>query len=341
MNVSIPYLNTVMTDILTALKLPQKDIRTVVDLYIDASGRGVGHHDISCFPDRVEMLRRGEINPYPAMRKLSFFGGMESWDGDNGLGEVLCTHIMNRAVVQAQKHGMGFCTVRKSNHYLAGSPYVLLAARSGCIGIIMAKGLPTMGLPGTGKNVIGQSPVAFSFPTENSWPVLMDICLAYASGGKLAQKAEAGEEIPGWWGCTEKGEATTDPARLLRGIKYPIGEHKGFGLALLCELLTGVMSRGLILDEEENAPHAGLRSSSHTAIAIKTDALMKQEAYLERSGELLRRILGRSEQVRIPGKRAYEARKDRESKGTADVPEETMARLVRLKKELNETGGGK
>ena len=97
------------------------------------------------------------------------------------------------------------------------------------------------------------SPNGYAFPTGEGWPVTLDGCLAYTSGhGNLNKLASEGKQTPSWWGVNSDGNPTTDPTELLAGYRYPIGEHKGLGYALLCELLTGVMGSGLILDEIES-----------------------------------------------------------------------------------------
>lgn len=332
--VSFDYLEKVIRGTLTSLNMPEGDINIMMKIYLESTKRGVGHHDIHNFPARIEAIRKNQVNLQPKFEKISAFGCMESWDGDNGLGEIINTFIMDRAIASAKEHGMGFCTVRNSNHYLASAPYITQSAEAGCIGIIIAKGVPTMGLPGSDKNLIGQSPIGFAFPTEELWPVMMDICLAYSSGEELRRRANNNIPVPEHWGVSREGKPTTDAAELMKGIKYPIGEHKGFGLAILCELLTGVLSQGFILDEGAEDPQLALRSTSHTAIAIKVDALMDVDTYKKRSSELLERITARSSKVRIPGLRSYETKIEMEKCGNVSISDELYDDLNKIVQEL-------
>jgi LDH2 family malate/lactate/ureidoglycolate dehydrogenase len=203
----------------------------------------------------------------------------------------------------------------------------------------MAKGVRTMGMPGIEGNLIGQSPIGYAFPTGAEYPVMLDICLAYAAGESLAMRAERNQPVPTWWGVGKDGSATTDAWNLLAGTKYPIGEHKGFGLALLAELLTGVFSMGAILDEgEEDGPmYSG---TSHTAIAIRTDALMPEKTYLQRSSELIRRLKAQSDKVRIPGETSFQNTENYNHAGYIDLEDDVVRRLNRYADEYGVRGLG-
>ncbi len=188
-------LSQFMMDSLTAVQMTAENAQTMIEVYISATKRGVGHHDIYDFPARLDTLVKGKVTVNPEYKKLAGFGCMESWDGDNGLGELINSFIMDRAITLAQTNGIGFCTVRNSNHFLAGAPYVLQAAKAGCIGLVLAKGPANMGVPGSTGNVVGHSPMAFGFPTNEDWPVMMDICLAYASIGQLTSELKKGSRF--------------------------------------------------------------------------------------------------------------------------------------------------
>ena len=325
--ISFEELRAAMTEILRDLGMKKENAGIVADVYIHMTKRGTGHHDINDFMSHAEEVRKGRVNANPKFTRLAEFNTMESWDGDCGMGELTADFIMKRAVALAGEYGMGMCTIRNSNHYLASSPYVEMAARAGCVGIIIAKDAPSMGVPGFEGKLIGQSPNGFAFPTGKEWPVMMDGCLAYVSGhGKLHQYAEAGREVPDWWGVDSEGLPTTDPEKLLKGTRYPIGEHKGFGYAMLCEMLTGVMGRGPILDQEPDGTE--LRNTTvHTAIAIKTDGLMGAEEFRARSTELVDRLEDRAPGLRIPGKRSYEAKAEYEKTDILEISDEAAAYL--------------
>jgi LDH2 family malate/lactate/ureidoglycolate dehydrogenase len=328
-------LDCIMSEILRAYGLSEKNIKTVVNVYLMRTKAGVGHHDIYDFIPRMQMLQSGTVEKNPAINLLHSFGCMENWDGGNGLGEIVCSFGMGRAIELAKQYGIGFCTIRNSNHYLASLPYTLQAAKDGFIGLIIARAYPSMGVPGYKGKIIGQAPNGYAFPTGDGRPVVLDGCMAYVSGhGNLQQMVEQGKSVPEWWGVDSDGQPTTDPAKLLVGTRYPIGEHKGFGYTILFELLTGVFSHGLILDQTEGAD--GLKNvTSHTAIAIKADALMSMEEYEQRSAELIKRIEARAPGIRIPGHRTHQTMVDYEKRGEMEITDTLYDQLNALADSLN------
>lgn len=325
--VTFSDIRRLMTDLFRALSMDEANTQIVVDAYMEKSKAGAGHHDIYDLPSRLKLIHIGRMKVNPTFTKLASYGCMESWDGGNGMGELTCTFAMRRAIDLSEESGMGLCVMRNSNHYLASSLYTKLAAEAGCIGIIMAKHGPTMAVPGHKGNIISQSPNGYAFPTGLGWPVALDGCLAYTSGhGNLNRFIKNGQSVPNWWGTDADGIPTTDPKELLNGYRHPIGEHKGFGYALLCELLTGVIGRGLILDEAESSE--GLRNiTTHTAIAIKADAFMDMDEYLNRSAQLIHRIDARAPGIRFPGQQSHNNSMQCEETGSFELDDELVNRL--------------
>lgn len=319
MKIATIELERMLQEILESTEMDESNILIVKDVYLAQTKRGLGHHDINDIVWRIFRLKLGELKVNPVFRKIASFGCMESWDGDKGAGELTCTFAMKKAMELAGQHGMGLCTMRNSSHYMASAPYTMLAAKSGYIGIIIAKDPPSMGMPGYEGKIVGHSPNGYAFPTNEEWPVMLDACLAYVSGhGNLNRAVETGQQVPAWWGVDKEGKPTTDPAELLAGTRYAIGEHKGYGYAILCEMLTGVLGKGLILDQTEG-PDGLTNNTSHTAFAIKADGLMPMEEFKDRTSELVERLMERAPGVRIPGYRSYKSELIYEQTGEIEV----------------------
>lgn len=327
--VTLSALGAYVTRTMLACGLNQADADTVADIVLRASVRGVGHHDIYDFPGRIKGLLEKKLSPTPAYTKLAAYGALESWDTGNGLGEVTCAYAMERAMALADVHGIGLCAIRGSNHNMAASPYVERASERGYIALMLSKGPPTMGAPGRTDKVIGTLPMGYAFPTDHGYPVMMDACLAYASFGVLKERMDRGESVPPYWGFDEAGEPTTDPARLAKGTRLPIGGHKGFGLCILGEVLTGLLAHGCIIDEKDGV-HGQATPTSHTAIAIKADALMPLDQFKARTGEMIDRMEGRAPGLHIPGQGSQAKRKAMEAAGSIDLSDALVAELNTL-----------
>lgn len=288
-------------ELLQGAGLNPANARTVTNVFMRATLRGVGHHDIYDLPGRLRLVEDGRVKANPNITLLQQFQAVESYDGDNGLGEICCSFVMDRAMRLADEFGIGFCTVRRSNHFLAASPYVEQAAERNFLGMIYTRAGLSMGAPGANRTVAGNNPFGFAAMSGEGFPLMLDISMAYSSYGKLQEKAKTGESVPEYWGLDANRQPTTDPQAILDGgVINPVAGHKGFGLSLLAEILTGLLSGGEMLDETSPAspnPYA----SAQTAIVLKVDALMPPEHFKQRVSDLIHRIQDRAPAVQMPG----------------------------------------
>lgn len=315
---------------LAALGMTPANRESVIDVFMFNTKRQMGHHDIYDLEGQLRAVIAGKICVNPDIRRLASGGCQERWDGGNGMGAIACTHAMKRAIELAKEYGMGLCAMRNTNHYVTSASYTAMAAEAGCIGVIIAKAGPSMGVPGYAQTIISQSPNGYAFATNHEWNTSMDCSLAYvAHHGNLEKAIAAGEKIPWWWGVDAEGNPTDDPAALLHGTHYPIGGYKGYGYAILCELLTGVLSGSTVLDQ--TADEAGCESvTSHTAIAIKADALMDYDTFLSRATELVDRISARAPGIRIPGENSGKMQHKTEREGGLELSGDLIERLNKL-----------
>ncbi|POR00995.1 lactate dehydrogenase [Alkalispirochaeta sphaeroplastigenens] len=257
-----------ITGLLQALGMDLSRAGTVADIFVRASLRGLGHHDIHDLPHRLELLRSGRINPAPSFTILRDEPALLAFDGDGGPGELCCSHALEVALERAESRGIGLATVRRSNHFLAAYPYVQRGAERGALVLVLSNTDPTMTGPGGTEAIIGNNPLGFGAP--GSPPLLFDSCLAYSSIGHLHSLCRRGETIPPHWALGPDATPTTDPAEALEGWRLrPIGEHKGFGLALMQEVLTAVLAGGETTTAIQRP--GGINSHSQTVIAIAPD----------------------------------------------------------------------
>jgi LDH2 family malate/lactate/ureidoglycolate dehydrogenase len=319
--IRVDQLQDFIINILQAAGLTPANARTMAEVFIRSTLRGVGHHDIHSLPDRLALIESGRVNPTPNISLLHKFQAVESYDGDNGPGEVCCSFIMERAMHLASEYGIGFSTIRHSNHFLGASPYAEQAAEQNYLGLVFSRAVNAMGAPGASRNFIGNNPFGFAANSAGDFPLMLDISQAYSSHGKLNQKIKAGEAVPEYWGMDAGHQPTTDPKAIMQGgMINPIAGHKGFGLALLVEILTGLLSGGEILDET-NPNFTTPEISSQTAIAIKIEALMPVENFQERVSDLINRIQTLEPEVQLPGRRSFESKNQALSDGLELDPE--------------------
>jgi LDH2 family malate/lactate/ureidoglycolate dehydrogenase len=313
--ISVNQLESFIIELLQAAGLTPTNARVMAKVYIRATLRGVGHHDIYDLTNRLTLIESGRVKANPNLTLLHKFQAVEGYDGDNGPGEICCTFIMEQAMRLADEYGIGFCTVRHSNHFLAASPYAEQAAERDYLGLIYSRAVNSMGAPGSRRNFLGNNPFGFAVMSDQGFPLMLDISMAYSSYGKLNEKIKAGERVPEYWGMNADHQPTSDPKEILQGgMVNPLAGHKGFGLALLGEIMTGVLSNGEILDET-NPDIPSPETSSQTAIAIKIDALMPIGNFQARVSDIINRVKDLEPDVKMPGRQSWENKSHSLSQG--------------------------
>ena len=166
-------------------------------------------------------------------------------DAHNSIGMVSGYRGMKLAMEKARKTGIGYVCVRNSCHFGAGGVYSNLAAREGMFGIAMSNTDPNMAIPGTIGMTIGNNPFSYAYPKENGQSVFLDIALSATAALKINKAKQAHEQIPNTWLIDDHGNATTDPSWYGNGgALQPIAAYKGYGLSVMVEALTAMMSGG-------------------------------------------------------------------------------------------------
>ncbi len=167
-------------------------------------------------------------------------------DGRSALGMVTSVFAMRVAMDKARQCGVGYAGVRNSCHFGAAGYYASLGAAEDMIGLAMANDTPSVTAPGARGRVTGSNPLAYAVPTGGK-PILLDMATSTAAGGKVAAAHAAGLPIPADWVVDRDGELSTDPAAFLEGgALRPMAGHKGFGVALLIETLSAVLTGALM-----------------------------------------------------------------------------------------------
>ncbi len=290
------------TRLLQASGLSGNHAADAADIFTRATLRGLGHHDLSYLPQRLGWLRDGAVNAKPNIERLTAAPGAEVWEGDGGPGEVLCYHALRRAITLASDCGVGYAGIRHSNHFLAAEPYTQVGAEQGFMIVLWSNTDAGMAFPGQHHRQIGNNPMGWGLGTGHA-TLSADLCMANSSLGNLNAMAAADTQAPPHWGLGPDGLATTDPRQLLAGAVEPIGGHKGLALALLGEVLTGVLTGGPTLDQI--APGGGLRTHNQMVLAFDLDVFGGISTVEERLISLKARAHHAGHTLRLPGDRSH------------------------------------
>lgn len=171
-------------------------------------------------------------------------------DGNNLLGPVVGNFCMQLAIKKAKDTGISLVVAKGSNHYGIAGHYSLQAVKEGMIGISMTNTSPLV-VPTRAKEcLLGTNPIAIGAPGLGNDCFVLDMATSAVALGKLELADRKSQKIPIGWGADPEGQATEDPKQALKGGLMPLGGteytsgYKGFGLAMLVEVLTGILSGG-------------------------------------------------------------------------------------------------
>ena len=267
-------------------------------------------------------------------------------DAKHGMGMAPSVQAMELACQKAEQTGIGIVTVKNSTHFGANGYYANVAAKKGMIGLAISNVNPNMNAPGAKANAIGNSPFAFACPAKTIPTVFLDIALSTVAGMKVIQARESGQKIPTNWIVDKDGLPTDDPSRFPQeGALLPMAAHKGYGLAVMVEVLTGVlcggatsMSGGVFdwiasLDKPNNI--------SHTFIAVNAALFCDESDLAERvetmSQELRDLPLAKgSDRIYLPGEIEW-ARFAKAEKEGVELPPDAQHSLEKLAETYNLT----
>ncbi|MFM8414065.1 MAG: Ldh family oxidoreductase [Planctomycetota bacterium] len=191
--------------------------------------------------------KAGGCTPRAQIRKLpSRFDACEIWDARQKLGQAVAWEAIETCIALADRHGTGTVSVDNAFHYLWGGGYVMEAARRGYIAYTnctasLAEVVPFKGVFPT----LGTNPHSWGFPTTEAvgFPVVIDWATSVIAMGRVQQLLREGKPLPPDAAVDAEGKPTTDPAKAKSLL--PFGGHKGFGLALINELVAALIGGSL------------------------------------------------------------------------------------------------
>ena len=257
------------------LGVARPDAATAAKVLVMADLRGVDSHGVirlSWDKSYVKAIREGIINPEPKIRIVNETPASALVEGDGGIGMVVGHRAAELAIEKARRSGVGVVAARNSRHFGMSAYYAMLALPNDMIGISMTNAgrqvVPTFGR----EEKYGTNPLCLAAPTLREPPFVLDMATTTAAAGKLEVAARIGNPIPLGWALDERLEPTTDPRAAQRARKLlPLGStreggsHKGYGLAIMVEILSGVLS-GTVASL--TPPEIGVRGHFFAAIDI-------------------------------------------------------------------------
>jgi LDH2 family malate/lactate/ureidoglycolate dehydrogenase len=244
--VAAARLRPLVESIFRALGVPPADAAAVAEVLVEADLRGVESHGTTRIAGYASMIKVGLLNPRPVVALVRETPSTAMLEGDRAFGILVARRAMQLAVDKARPSGIACVTTRNVTHTGMIGFYPMLAARAGMIGIAMNNG-PAILPPFGGRTpTLATNPFSVAVPAGREEPIVLDMATSIVAGGKLRLAAKKGLPIPEGWALDRTGAPTTDPDEaIFHGSIQWAGGYKGFGLATMVEVLSGVLSGGL------------------------------------------------------------------------------------------------
>ena len=284
MPVAVSRLQPFVARVLNEVGVPDADARLLADTLVEADLRGVHSHGVMRLPNYVQRIRAGLVRPEAHCTITAEGPAFAQLDAHNSLGQVASSRAMDVAMAKARQSGVGLVGVARSTHFGAAAYYAMQASANQMIGMATTNTLPLMPPVGGAAKIVGNNPVAYAIPAGRHRPVVLDIATSVVANGKIQRARALGERIPLGWGVDRGGMPTDRPEAVMDGgMLLPVGGHKGFGLAMIFDLLCGPLTgaawsagvAGLALPE-----HSRPQDIGHLFMAIDVARFRPMEEFL-------------------------------------------------------------
>lgn len=326
-------LRAFVAQVLAAAGATPANAEVVADNLVFADLRGTETHGVIRLDLYLDRIEAGGLDPRANCVEVSQAPAAALLDGGNGFGAVGGAEAMRLACDKAEQSGIGWVTVRRTNHFGAAGYFAMQAIDRGMVGLAITNVCASMAPTGGTLPIVGNNPIAIGCP--GSTPVVWDVATSMSSWGALIVAGQRGLPLPAGAFLGPDGAESTDPATVLAGGSLlPIAGYKGYGLAMMIALLTGVLA-GAPTDPDIPHPYrvldtAAENSASMLAIDLRgfggaaafTEAV---DAYSDRVHEVPATGTGA---ILLPGEREQRISDERSAAGIplADATVEMLRR---------------
>jgi LDH2 family malate/lactate/ureidoglycolate dehydrogenase len=321
--------------------LKPDDARVVSDVLVTTDTWGTFSHGTGALINYINAIKAGGINPCVAPEVIDEGDSWALIDGHSSMGMLSSTMAMTLAIERARHNTISWVGVRNSSHFGAAGYYANMAAEQDMIGIAMSNADPNMVVPGGRGNILGNNPMAYAVPAGQEDPLLLDIALSAVAAGKIFAIKALGKSVPDTWLTDSEGLPTSDPADWPNsGSLQPMAGHKGYGLAMLIEVLAGALTGAGVLSEVRSWILESTESSKmgQAFVAINVDQIIPIALFKQRIDIVIRQLRKAprakgADRIYVPGEIEWEKRRDSLVNGIA-LPEQVFSALYRTGQRL-------
>jgi LDH2 family malate/lactate/ureidoglycolate dehydrogenase len=271
------------TEVLSAAGLPADDAALISDTLVHANLSGVHSHGVSKLSDYLVRMDNNLVTKETPIKIEAESPTTAIIDAQNGWGQVASQKAVEIAIKKAKEFGSSWVGVNNSNHYGTAAYWTSQIASNGMIGISMTNTSPVMVPFGSKTPTLGTNPICIAVPSASGKPIMLDMATSNQARGKITLAAKNGDSIPKDWAITIDGQETDNAQEALKGSLLPFGGAKGSGLAIMVDILTGVLTGSLYGSQiprfyDDPVP----QNLGHMFAAINIESMLPFEMFLQR-----------------------------------------------------------
>ena len=319
----------------------EDDARLTAEVLVTTDMLGTFTHGTRQLRGLLKNVRTGRIDPTATAEVAGEGPAWAMIDARNAMPPAVAYRAMELAMRKAKASGIGFVGVRHASHFGAAGFYANMALKDDMIGLAMCNVDPCMIAPGARGKVLGTNPIAYAAPAGEEPPVSLDIATSAVAATKIFAAKALGKRIPENWLVDEHGMPTTDPSQYpQKGAQLPMAGHKGYGLAVLVEVLAGVLTGASLLSQIKSwvADTLEPTDEGYAFIAIDVAAMMPVAEFKGRMDGMIREIkvapkVQGVDRIYLPGEMEWERRHAALVDGIA-LPPDVVASLRGLASDI-------
>ena len=343
-------------DAFMGVGVPEEDAEIVVDILLESDRRGIESHGCNRFkPVYIDRINAGIQQPVTNFEIIKETPTTAVVDGHHGMGQVIGYKAMSMAIAKAKEYGMGMVVVRNSCHYGIAGYYSTMATKAGCIGMTGTNARPSVAPTFGVEGMFGTNPLTIGIPTDEDFDFNIDCASSITQNGKVEYYERIGEDVhPGTIididGNPVEGDAGvalkkirngTAALTTLGGIGEDLGGYKGFGYAMVVELLSSVLQDGWYgkaLDGKDENGNIRPYHLGHFFIAIDTEHFLGEDVCRKKSGDIIRSVRASKKQpgqdrIYTAGEKEWDVWQSRKDSGVP-INESVQAEFNKVRDDL-------
>ena len=352
--IPVAVIEQFMIDVFAGLGTPLDDARICAGVLIASDLRGIESHGVGRLKYYYDRIRRGQHRTLTQVEIVKETETTALIDGQHGMGHVIAYRAMKMAIAKARRYGLGAVSVRNGTHFGIAGYYPLMAVEAGMMGLVVTNARPAIPPTFSVEPMLGTNPIAFAAPSDMDYAFCLDAATSISQRGKIEVAARAAKPLPEGVAIDSQGEPLTDPNQILAdlgkataallplgGAGETLGGYKGYGLAVMVEILSASLSQGMFMKdllgfEADGSPRPFMLG--HFFMAIDIEHFIPLEASKQITGQIMRALQNAQKEpgrdrIYVAGEKEYECEKVVRERGVA-VNQSLRQQLQTMRDEL-------